>query len=201
VYDPLTSTYSFGCPHGTERRVRLSSFRALERLPGAAHPALYRVLFDCGCGEEHHGLLSHDELDWAPLGSSASGSFRNLMTSRDDDLAAELSDLAARRIGAGEWPWSFFCFLEGRPRPVTPSAFALIAPGSGCLGVAVRCPACTTLSVNLVSPAHLDVPFWNDARVGVVAHVLREDALREVEVFRAELNSSRFDERRLDLER
>jgi hypothetical protein len=201
VYDALTSTYSFACPHGREARVSLSAFRALERLPGAAHPAVYQILFACRCGEEHPGLVAHDELDWAPLGATATGTFRNLLTSHDDLLAGELSDLAAVRIGAGEWPWSFFCFLEGRPRPVTPSSFALIAPGDGLLGVAIRCPACAAVSVNLVTREHLDVPFVNDARVGVVSHVFREDALRAVEEFRVELRSAHFDERRLDFER
>lgn len=200
MYDALTSTYSFACPHGPESHVPLSSFRTLERLPGAAHPAVYRVLFSCRCGEEHPGLVAHDELDWAPLGVGAGGTFRNLLTSRDDSLAGELADVAAARIGAGEWPWSFFCFLEGRPRPVTPSSFALIAPGDGLLGVAVRCPACSAVSVNLVTHEHVNVPFVNDARVGVVSHVFREDALRAVEEFRLELGSARFDERRLDLE-
>jgi hypothetical protein len=200
MYDALTSTYSFSCPHGREARVPLSSFRALERLPGAAHPAVYRILFSCRCGDEHPGLLSHDDLDWAPLGAAADGLFRNLMTSHDDPVADELADIAAGRIGAGQWPWSFFCFLEGRPRPVTPSAFALIAPGGESLGVAVRCPACSAISVNLVTPEHLDIPFWNDVRVGVVSHVFREDALRALEDFRVELQSARFDERRLDLE-
>ena len=73
MYDALTSTYSFACPHGPVTRIRLSSFRALERLPGAAHPAVYRVLFACRCGEEHPGLVSHDELDWAPLGVAVQG--------------------------------------------------------------------------------------------------------------------------------
>jgi hypothetical protein len=200
VYDALTNTYSFACPHGRDARVRLSSFRALERLPGAAHPAVYRVRFDCGCGEEHPGLVSHDELDWAPLGAAVDGVFHNLMTSRDDALAPELADIAAGRILAGEWPWSFYCSLEGRPRPVTPSAFALIAPGPGSVGVAVRCPSCSAVSLNIVSAEHLDFPFLNDARVGVVSHVFRDDALREVERFRAALRSARFDERRLDLE-
>jgi hypothetical protein len=83
---------------------------------------------------------------------------------------------------------------------VTPSAFALIAPGEGSLGIAVQCPVCSAVSVNLVSREHVDVPFWNDARVGVVEHVFRRDALRAIEEFRAELHSARFDERRLDLE-
>jgi hypothetical protein len=200
MYDALTGTYSFACPHGRESKVRLSSFRALERLPGAAHPAVYRVLFACRCGEEHPGLVSHDELDLAPLGVATPGSFRNLMTARHDPVAGELSDVAAGHIGAGEWPWSFYCFLEGRPRPVTPSAFSLIAPGGGLLGVAVRCPMCSATSVNLVSAEHLDVPFRNDPRVGVVCHVFRDDGLRAVEELRAELQSARFDERRLDLQ-
>jgi hypothetical protein len=200
MYDPLTSTYSFSCPRGREARVPLSAFRLLERLPGAAHPAVYRILFACRCGDEHAGLVSHDDLDWAPLGAATHWTFRNLMTSHDDPLGVELSNLAAGRIGAGEWPWSFYCFLEGRSRPVTPSAFTLIAPGGRSFGIAVRCPACGAVSVNLVTREHVDIPFWNDASVGVVGHVFEHDALREVTDFRAELESARFDERRLDLE-
>ena len=177
----------------------LSSFRLLERLPGAAHPAVYRVVFTCGCGDDHPGLVSHDELDWAPLGASSETSFRNLMTSHDDSLAAELVEVAAARIGAGEWPWSFFCHLEARLRPMTPSAFAVISPGDASVGVAVRCPACGTVSVNLVSHRHVDIPFWNDARIGVVEHTFEPDALRVIEEFRECLHSAHFDERRLDL--
>lgn len=200
MYDPLTTRYSFACPHGREAAVPLSSFRSLSRLPGPAHPPVYGVEFACGCGDEHRGLVSQDELDWAHLGTTADLTFRNLMTASDDPLAFELLDAAAVRIGAGEWPWSFFCFLEGRPRPVTPSAFALIAPGGRTFGVAVQCPVCSSLSVNLVSRAHVDVPFWNDPKVGVVAHVFERDATRTLADFRAELDSARFDERRLDLE-
>jgi hypothetical protein len=66
--------------------------------------------------------------------------------------------------------------------------------------LAVRCPACGSLSVNLVSQAHVDLPFANDRRIGVVDHIFAEDALESVEEFRAELHSSRFDERRLLLD-
>jgi len=199
MYDPLTSTYSFSCPHGHEAHVRLSAFRTLERLPGAAHPAVYRIQFACGCGDEHAGLIAHDDLDWAHLGTTIDRTFRNLMTAHDDPIATELIELSAGRIRAGEWPWSFFCFLEGRPRPVTPSAFALIAPGGGALGVAVQCPACSSVSVNLVTREHVDIPFRNDANVGVVPHVFERDALRALESFRVGLDSAHFDERRLDL--
>ena len=68
------------------------------------------------------------------------------------------------------------------------------------LGLAVRCPACAALSVNLVSQAHVDLPFWNDDSVGVVDHVFADDVCATLEAFRAELYSARFDERRLNLE-
>jgi len=137
MYDALTGRFTFPCPARGETRVTLSAFRQLERLPGAAHPAVFQVLFACACGEEHEGLVTHDDLDWAPLGLQG-GVFYNLMTSRLDLVDSELSDLAARRIQAGEWPWSFFCYPEERPRPVFPSAFFLLAPGDGSLGVALE---------------------------------------------------------------
>ena len=199
MYDALTSRYTFSCPATGESRVALSSFRRLERLPGAAHPAVYRIVFGCSCGEEHVGLVSHDELDWAPLGLGESV-FLNLMTSRIEALAAELGDLAVRRIEAGAWPWSFFCYPEERPRPVFPSAFRLLAPGDARIGVPVRCPACSCVSVNLVSRPHLDLPFHNDREIGVVDHVFDDDASRTVDEFHAELYSARFDARRLDLQ-
>src|SRR3990170_3164638 len=99
MYDVLTTRYTFSCPVRGETHVRLSSFRALERLPGSAHPAVFRISFACGCGEEH-------------------------------------------------------------PRPVCPSSFLVLAPGvaSGTIGVAVRCPACERVSLNLVSHEHVDLP-------------------------------------------
>jgi hypothetical protein len=198
MYDALTGRYTFACPTRGETRVTLSAFRVLERLPGAAHPAVYSVSFECSCGEEHPGLVSHDELDWAPLGLQE-GSFLNLMTARLDDVGDELGDLAARRIQAGEWPWSFFCFAEDRPKPVSPSSFVVLSPGDRALGLAVRCPACASVSVNLVSHSHVDLPFHNDAEIGVVEHVFRPDALRTLEEFRAQLYSAEFDARRLHL--
>ena len=202
MYDALTSTYTFSCPIHGETRVSLSRFRRLEQLPGARHPAVYRVEFACGCGAEHPGLVSHDDLDWAPLGLQEETRFVNLMTSKVEAVASELSDVAEARIKAGEWPWSFFCWPEERPRPVFPSAFRLLAPtiSGDRVGVAVRCPVCGKVSVNLVSRAHVDVPFLNDREVGVVEHVFERDAAASVEEFRAELESESFDARRLGLE-
>lgn len=199
MYDALTARYTFSCPRREHAHVALSAFRLLERLPGPAQPAVYEIHFDCGCGEEHPGLVTHEELDWAPLGAHA-GVFVDLMTARTVDAADELLDAAAAHVRAGEWPWSFFCYPEGRPRPVFPSSFVAVAPGERWLGLAVRCPVCDALSVNLVSQAHVDLPFANDERIGVVDHVFAEDALRSVAAFQAELHSSRFDERRLALD-
>src|SRR5256884_2762320 len=198
MYDALTGRFTFPCPARGETRVTLSAFRQLERLPGAAHPAVFQVLFACACGEEHEGLVTHDDLDWAPLGLQG-GVFYNVMTAQLDRFEAELSELAARRIQSGEWPWSFFCYPEERPRPVFPSAFFLLAPGDGRLGLAVHCPVCERTSINLVSHEHVDVPFHNDHEVGVVEHVFTVDAEAAVEQFRAELWSSAFDARRLSL--
>jgi hypothetical protein len=200
MFDALKGTYRFPCPARGETSVRLSAFRVLDRLPGAVHPAVYQVTFACPCGDEHDGLVSHDELDWAPLGVGGDVAFLNLMTSRVEHMGVEFGDLAARRITNGEWPWSFFCYPEERPRPVYPSAFCVLAPGDSSLGLAVRCPACHKVSVNLVTHAHVDVPWHHDREVGVVPHVFADDAARLVDEFRAELYSSGFDARRLSLE-
>jgi hypothetical protein len=177
MYDTLTTSYSFACPVHGETHVCLSRFRRLQQLPGAEHPAVYRVEFACGCGEDHPGLVTHDDLDLAPLGLTDATDYVNLMTSRVESLGTELGELAAAKIKAGEWPWSFYCWPEDRPRPAFPSAFTLIAPAASGdrVGVAVRCPVCGRVSVNLVSRAHVDVPFVNDREVGVVEHLLHED--------------------------
>jgi hypothetical protein len=201
MYDALTTRYTFSCPERGEARVALSSFRPVERQPGPAHPVVFEVEFGCACGHEHPGLVSHDELDWAPLGLGGEQTFLNLMTASVDPLEVELADLAARRIQSGEWPWSFFCYAEERPRPVFPSAFVVLAPsGRGEeVGVAICCPACGSVSINLVSTQHLDVPFHNDREIGVVEHVFAADAERVVDEFAAELYSASFDSRRLGL--
>src|ERR687887_1291417 len=200
MYDALTGRYTFGCPTLGETRVALSAFRRVERLPGPAHPAVFGISFDCICGDEHPGLVTHDDLDWVPLRPDG-GRFLNLMTARLDPLETELAELAASRIQAGEWPWSFFCYPEERPRPVFPSSFFLLAPADdgARVGIAVRCPVCSSISVNLVSTEHVDFPFHNDAEVGVVQHVFPADAERALEEFTCELSSATFDPRRFSL--
>ena len=201
--DALTSTYRFSCPQRGEATVRLSSFRQIDRLPGAAHPVVFFVVFACGCGDEHVGLITETELDWEPLGLDGGRTFVNLMTSRQDDFSEDLRAIALTRIEAGEWPWSFFCYLEQRPLPVTPSSFVVVAPGvggdGGPVGVAIRCPSCGSVSINLVTVSHVDLPFWHDPSIGVVRHVFAADAVRTIEAFHAELHSASFDQRRLTL--
>jgi hypothetical protein len=198
MYDQLTGRYTFACPARGEVRVPLSRFRVLERLPGAAHPAVFKITFACDCGSEHDGLVTHEELDWAPLAGS-DAVFLNVMTARLEAAALELLDLAARQIQAGRWPWSFFCYPEERPRPVTPSAFRVLSGGGDELGLAVECPACAHTTVNVVSPEHVDVPFYNDRHVGVVEHIFAADQELSLAAFRAELLSSAFDAGRREL--
>ena len=200
MYDVLRMRYVFSCPRRGSASVPLSSFRRLERLPGSAHPAVFRVSFACPCGGEHAGLVSHDELDWAPLGFGAPD-FVNLLTARLEETASELGEIVASRIRSGVWPWSFFCYPEGRPRPAFPSSFFVLGPADSgrTVGLAVRCPSCAGVSVNVVSSAHVDVPFHNDARIRVVEQVFPADERGVVEEFCGELYSSRFDTRRLGL--
>jgi hypothetical protein len=192
VYDGLTARYTFSCPTYEEARVRLSSFRTLERLPGSSHPAVYDVRFSCPCGEVHTGFVTHDELDWAPLGVAGRDSFFNVMTGRLEPAAAELADQAALRIRRGVWPWSFFCVAEERPRPAFPSAFRIVAPGAGRMVVAVRCPACQQTSANVVSEEHLDLPFYSDRVIDVIEHVFADDPDAGVDELARELTTAKF---------
>jgi hypothetical protein len=198
MYDGLTGLYTFACPVKGEVRLPLSAFRLIDRLPGAAHPAVYKVTFSCDCGGEHEGLVAHDDLDWAPL-AGGDLSFVNMMTSKLESVAGDLLELAATQIRAGEWPWSFFCYPEERARPVFPSSFRALGAGDDRIGLAVECPSCSRTSVNLVTHRHVDVPFYNDPKVDVVEHIFSGDRETTLEAFRLELDSGRFDARRRDL--
>ena len=198
MYDGLTGLYTFACPVGGEVRLPLSAFRVIDRLPGAAHPAVYKITFSCDCGDEHEGLVAHDDLDWAPL-AGGDVSFVNMMTSKLESVAGDLLELAATQIRAGEWPWSFFCYPEERARPVFPSSFRALGAGDDRIGLAVECPSCSRTSVNLVTHRHVDVPFYNDRKVDVVEHIFAGDRETTLEAFRLELDSGRFDARRRDL--
>ena len=198
MYDGLTGLYTFACPVRGKVRLPLSAFRVIDRLPGAAHPAVYKIIFFCECGNEHEGLVAHDDLDWAPL-AGGDVSFVNMMTSKLESVACDLLELAATQIRAGEWPWSFFCYPEERARPVFPSSFRALGAGEDRIGLAVECPSCSRTSVNLVTHRHVDIPFYNDRKVDVVEHIFSGDRETTLEAFRLELDSGRFDARRRDL--
>ena len=91
----------------------------LEYAPPGSDSLFFDLSFTIAPGE-HTALVGHDALDWAPLGLNDAGSYVNLMTARPEELADELCALASFHIGRGTWPWSFFCYLEDAPRPVTP---------------------------------------------------------------------------------
>ena len=92
---------------------------------------------------------------------------------RVGDELLELTRAAARGRGSGRGA-SSATRRSARARRI-PSAFSLLAATGPHVAVAVRCPACTRTSINLVSRPHLDVPFHNDRQIGIVEHVFAED--------------------------
>src|SRR5260221_14204511 len=107
MYDVIRASYQFHCPrhpHGELHAVALSRFRSIERLPGAAHPAVFRVTYHCDCGDPHVGLASHDDLEYAPIGA-ADVTFRNLLTGRTEPVWGVLLGLARPQVPNGNRPW------------------------------------------------------------------------------------------------
>jgi hypothetical protein len=119
MYDGLTGLYTFACPVRVEVRLPLSAFRGHRSPAGAAHPAVYKIIFSCDCGGRARGLVAHDDLDWAPL-AGGDVSFVNLMTSKLESAAADLVELAATQIRVGEVAMELL-LLPGRARPASVS--------------------------------------------------------------------------------
>ncbi|MER3408926.1 MAG: hypothetical protein C4305_03610 [Thermoleophilia bacterium] len=65
------------------------------------------------------------------------------------------------------------------------------------VGVAVRCPSCGQVSVNVVSSEHLDVPFYNDVQVGVVEQVFASEGPHSLQELEQGLRLGPLDLRRL----
>ena len=203
MYDVLRATYRFHCPNRDEgecTRIPLSAFRRLDRLPGAVHPALYRVEYDCTCGGVHLGLVSHSDLDYGPL-APVEVEFRNLLTGRTEPVGDELAEVARSQVQRGNWPWRLYCSHESRLKPVFPSCLAVVLPhGHGDLvGVAMNCPSCGQTTLNLVSEPHLDIPFFHDRVVHFVERPFGDARDLTLEQFRDRLHSARFDAARSDL--
>jgi hypothetical protein len=201
MYDVLRASYRFHCPgrpEGELTRVPLSSFRRLQRLPGAAHPAVYRVEYDCNCGATHPGLVSHADLDYGPI-AEVQLEFRNLLTGRTEAVGSELAELARSHLQRGNWPWMLYCSRESRLRPVFPSSLLLVLPHdrrADMIGVAMACPACGHASVNLVSQPHLDVPFYHDRVVRYLERPYGDGRDLTLDRFHDELHSGGFDSER-----
>lgn len=192
MFDQLRNQYSLRCPtHDEEVWVPVSAFRTIRRLRGATTPAVFRLQFDCPCGDRHEALVPHDELDWAPLGTDSAETFTNLVTGRRELLATELVDQATDQLRRGHWPWSFWCHPESALRPGFPSSLRFVTDehehGAERVGVLVRCFSCARHTVNIVSREHLDVPWRNDRRIAFVAQVFERDQLQAEERFRHQL--------------
>ena len=101
MYDVLRASYRFHCPaapDGPLRSVPLSRFRSIERLAGAAHPAVVPRQVPTASAGRPLGLVSHDDLDYRPIGAS-DVEFTNLLTGQPEPAGMELLE-HARAAGA-----------------------------------------------------------------------------------------------------
>lgn len=191
MFDVIRNQYRLSCPHEDGHVwVSISNFRSIKRLRGAHAPAVFRVLYDCTCGDRHESLVTHDALDWRPLATESTSTFTNLLTGSRELLSHEMAEIARMHIRQGRWPWTFYCHPESALRPGFPSALRMVTPhdgGEDQLGVLVRCFTCARLSVNLVSRTHLDVPFHNDRVIHYVPRILGSDQVTTEEAFRHQL--------------
>lgn len=197
MYDSLLNRYRFSCPNTDEHAwVSVSGFRAVRRLRGAAAPAVFRVNYTCTCGDLHESLITHDTLDYEPLGTDTSATFLNLLTGSRELLAPEMGDMAGTMIRQGKWPWTFYCYPESATRPAFPSSLRMVSPvedtGHERHGVLFRCYSCERLTINLVSRQHLDVPFFNDPVLHYVDRVVGKDHVSTEEAFRHQLDSGHY---------
>ena len=110
------------------------------------------------------------------------------------DTAEELRETAASHVRRGDWPWLFWCAEERCRKPLFPSEIRFAARRDDRVGIAVVCSACERASLNVVTPWHLDVPFFHDRAVEACDRPLhRLDSGR----FAAELAAAPLRERTL----
>lgn len=193
MFDSIRNRYELTCPEQETRvPIAVSAFRVIRRLRGASRPAVFRVEFDCTCGDRHESLVTHDRLDWEPLGTESTETYTDLLTGRRELLASELVEHAAAQLRRGSWPWVFWCHPESALRPGFPSHLRLITPehdhGDGRVGTLVRCATCERHTVNIVSRDHLDVPWHNDAHIAFVAETFDGERVSAAERFRQQLD-------------
>ena len=172
MYDVLRASYRFHCPGartGGFAPVPLSRFRRIERLPRRRASGRLPRAYRCECGDDHVGLVSHDDLDYRPIGASEV-EFTNLLTGQPEPAGMELARARPRcRCSAATGRGGCICCREAKLKPVFPSCLSHVAPGeSELVGVAMTCPSCGQLSLNVVTQRHLDVPFYHDEIVRVI---------------------------------
>lgn len=200
MFDALLHRYRFHCPTTNDGVwIAVSAFRRVRRLRGASTPAVFRLAYDCTCGDVHEALITHDTLDYEPLATSSTATFVNLLTGSRELLGSEMSEFASMMIRQGHWPWTFYCHPESAARPGFPSSLRIVAPlterehsATHTVGVLVRCHACERHSVNLVSRNHLDVPYFNDEVIHYVDRMIGDDSVTTVEAFRHQLSTARL---------
>ncbi|MEO6867420.1 MAG: hypothetical protein ABI200_05315 [Gaiellales bacterium] len=193
MFDQLRNRYSLRCPElRTSVWTPVSAFRTIKRLRGATTPAVFRVTFDCECGGRHETLVTHDRLDWAPLGTESTETYMDLMTGRRELVATELIEHATSQLRRGAWPWTFWCHPESAMRPGFPSSLRFVTPehdhGDDRVGVLVRCFTCERHTVNIVGRDHLDVPWHTDPQISYVAQAFEGERLQPEERFRQQLH-------------
>jgi len=142
--------------------------------------------------------VSHDDLDYAPIGA-ADVTFRNLLTGRTEPVGASCSSWPAARCRRATAVAAVL-----RPRgeaeagvPVEPDDG--LPADSQLVGVAMRCPSCGELSLNVVTESHLDVPFYHDRTVRLIDRPFGDRRDLTVDAFHAELWSAGFDAARASL--
>lgn len=201
MFDILRSEYQFRCPNDPSEwaSVPVSKIRVVRRFRGATSPAVFRVTFDCPCGDEHETLVPHDRLDLDPIGVDSPTPVLNLATGTREPLGRELGMLAQDMLKQGHWPWEFWCHPESQRRPGFPSSLRVVAPVDHStddevpVGVVVRCNSCHRLSVNFVSRRHLDVPYFSDPQIRYVRRLFGDDVLSESESLRQRLTNDWLD--------
>ena len=158
------------------QRAAVASSASSSACPERAIPPSTRSPSPARCGDDHEGLVTHDELDWAPI-AGPGRPFLNLMTARLES-AARGAPRPGRDGGSGRATGrgASSAIPEERPRPSSHRPSGSRARGRSSSASPCECPA---LLAHVREPRqprpHVDVPFYNDRQVAVVEHVFGGD--------------------------
>lgn len=161
-FDPLTSKWQLRCPESPVRiGVGLASFRRVERLEGSSRPSAYRVDYHCPlCCDQHHVMLTGDQLDLEPLGSMPS-SFLDLKTGKMDWPVEMVIQLWANSIQKGHWPLHLPCRHQNKWFGGWPSLLQRLEPdhphNPRQIMVYYHCPLCERAEFRQMSVLELQL--------------------------------------------